>query len=220
MERQSHLFFGIGLVLFGLFYLLVNLHVLYVPGEWFALILFAGAAGFFFRRFYLSKGVGMLIVASVCAYIAFAVFVDSFTALDPDWLGVVFFWGMSALFAYGFLQNSRKWGLLLLSGVFFTLGGVVVLDMLHLDDGLTGAAFFMGLALTFGVLFKLGDAENNLYWARVPAIVLALFSVFVFLVSSDWLFADIFFPLVLIAAGAVMLYRGTHTKRDDMNLAT
>lgn len=214
MENQkTNLYIGGGLVLIGLLNLLVNMDFIYLEPEFIAATLFLTAASFLFARFRQNKQLLILIISAILTFIGSAILLEGIFDVDGGAVGVLFLWGLSALFAYGYLRNDRRWGFVIPAGILFTLGLMVLIEMMpDFDDAFLGGLFFLGIAGTFGYLYVIRDDVNKLDWAKYPALVLACFSGFVFLVTTGSGAASILLPLALILTGGYLVYNATQRK--------
>ncbi len=129
------------------------------------------------------------------------------TVLEGAWGGAVFFLGLGAVFAalYFVEIDGRRhnWWTLIPAGALLSLAAVVVLSSLGVEE-LAGAALFLGLGLTFGLLYLMRGPERPLGWAWIPAVALLGFGGVILLVAGDTLVARLFWPLALVIAGLVL----------------
>ncbi|MBP2018057.1 hypothetical protein J2Z79_001456 [Symbiobacterium terraclitae] len=102
------------------------------------------------------------------------------------------------IFAQVFLGNRDQWWAIIPSGVLLTLASIAFIDGLlpRLD---TGWLFFLGLAITFGLVWReTGHAQQ---WARVVAVICLGF-------AGLTLFGSLLrflIPLALLGAGIYLL---------------
>jgi hypothetical protein len=73
------------------------------------------------------------------------------------------------------------------------------------DATLEGGLFFIGLALTFGLVYILPKPAGKLKWALYPAGILLLLGLVVTLGVSDLL--GYVAPIALLMAGGYVVYR-------------
>jgi hypothetical protein len=116
-----------------------------------------------------------------------------------DWGGAAFLVSIGAGFLSLYLADRARWWAVIPAGALFTLG-VVAASAGRAGGDSTGALFFIGLALTFAVLWRLPDHPQG--WAIYPAAALAVLAILVLSTAGSWLL-----PLVLIGAGVLMLLR-------------
>lgn len=106
-------------------------------------------------------------------------------------------------FAAVYLSNHTRWWAIIQAGVLFTLALVAWLDALWPGSD-SGWLFFLGIALTFGVLFFLPQGEGKQGWALYPALITLAFVV---LTSLSGALGAVVVPLLLVLAGIFMLWR-------------
>ncbi len=213
MEKaKSNLLFGGLLVVVGLAYLLNNLDIIFIESEVTVSMVFWAIGAYLFSKFSTTKGIGFLIAGVISTFIGLVIWLESIPGFDDQFIGVIVLWTAAALFAVGFLRNSENWGFLIPTGILFTTGSMVWLDMILYNDDVLGSVFFLGLGATFGFLYLIKNEKNKLDWAKVPALCLVAFSGFLFLVTSDSLITDMFFPIILILLGGYLVYSATKQK--------
>lgn len=116
------------------------------------------------------------------------------------WDGL-FFLGLLGLGFWAVYFTGRdRWWAIIPGGVLVTLGSVSVLGNLF-GDAQTGGFFFLGLGLTFLLVAVLAAMQ----WAYIPAAVLILMGVVLGTPFSGAL--DYVWPLVLVGAGLILIYR-------------
>lgn len=123
-------------------------------------------------------------------------------AYDGRWSGAVFlgFVGLPFLLIYVF--NQQHWWAIIPGGVLSTLA---VVNLVSGNAALEGGLFFIGLALTFGLVYILPKPSGRLNWALYPAGILLLIGVVVSLGAMNWL--GFVWPLLLLIAGGYVIYR-------------
>ena len=213
MEKaKGNLLFGGLLVLVGLAYLLNNLDIIFIENEVAVSMVFLAIGAYLFFKFAKTKAMGFLITGALFTFIGLVIWLESIPGFDDQFIGVIVLWTAAALFGYVFLRNSENWGFLIPAGILFTIGSMVWLDMILYNDDVLGSVFFLGLGSTFGFLYLIKNEKNKLDWTKVPALCLVGFSGFLFLITSDSLIADMFFPIVLILLGGYLVYNATKQK--------
>lgn len=213
MEKaKSNLVFGSLLVLIGLAYLLNNLDIIFIESEVAVSTIFLGIGAYLLFKFSKTKAMGFLIMGAIFTFIGLVIWLESIPGFDDQFIGVIVLWTAAALFSYRFLKNHENWGFLIPAGVLFTIGSMVWLEMVLYNEDVLGSVFFLGLGSTFGFLYLIRNEKNRLDWAKVPALCLVAFSGFLFLVTSDSLITDMFFPVVLILLGGYLVYNATKQK--------
>jgi len=114
-----------------------------------------------------------------------------------DWGGAAFLASIGAGFLSLYVAARERWWAIIPAGTLFTLALVAAGG----DRGTgSGTLFFLGLALTFAVLWRLPHEPQA--WAVFPAAALAVMALVVTTTAGGWLL-----PLLLVAAGAYLLLR-------------
>jgi len=70
---------------------------------------------------------------------------------------------------------------------------------------LGGGLFFLGLGVTFGLVYLLPTREGRMNWALIPAAVLLIFGAL--LIASEVQIIKYVGPAVLVLAGVYLVYR-------------
>lgn len=211
-HKENSLIIGFALILLGIANLFLNFRLFFVESE-IIFALFFGAAGvYFFRRFRRTQSWGALIFAAIFAFLGAAILVNTTHLALHDFLGLLFFWELSALFFYGFVREQNQWGWLIPAGVTFTFGIMVLINMLpYRYHDLAGGLFFLGIGLTFTLLYFIRNEKNGLDWAKIPALILVIFSGFVFLNTADAWLSSLLMPLTVIVWGGYLIYRSSQS---------
>ena len=108
--------------------------------------------------------------------------------------------GVAFLLVYAFHRDN--WWAVIPGGVLLTLAGVTLIPG---EGVLAGGLFFLGLAVTFGLVYILPKPSGRLTWALYPAGILFLIGVLVVLGASNLI--NYVWPLVLLIAGGFVIYR-------------
>jgi len=132
--------------------------------------------------------------------------------VNQDFVGSAVMFLFAAAFFVVFFTNKQRWWALIPAGIFATIGVVTLLtpaSMVELLGGeplagqVSGAVFFLGVGLTFLVLW-LRRAVAPTAWAIYPAAVLGALALIILVVGQAG--NEIVFPVLLIAGGALILY--------------
>jgi len=119
---------------------------------------------------------------------------------DTIFLGFV---GLPFMVIY--ISNHQHWWALIPGGVLLTLA---VMNLATGNPALEGGLFFLGLALTFGLVYILPKPSGRLRWALYPAGILLLVGIFVTLGATN--LVSYIGPLALLLIGAYVII---HTLR-------
>jgi len=116
--------------------------------------------------------------------------------------GAIFLLFVGLPFFLIYVFNPQHWWAIIPGGVLLTLAGVnLVVD----NSALEGGLFFLGLAVTFGLVYYLPKPSGRLKWALYPAAILFLLGISVTLGATNLL--GFIGPLALLIAGGYVLYR-------------
>lgn len=142
------------------------------------------------------------------AMVALAVLILSTTILPGEAPAAVFFLGMGAIFAFLYFVeiDGRRynWWTLIPAGALFSLALVVIFSALGFES-LAGSALFLGMGLTFGVLYLMRGPGRPLQWAWIPGLACLGMGLFILAVSGGMPYANLVWPVILIGAGVVLL---------------
>jgi hypothetical protein len=131
-------------------------------------------------------------------------------AVMGELAGMALFLGIGLAFVgvyFAEIDGRRyHWWALIPAGALFSLAAVVLLAVLHLD-ALAGSALFLGLSLTFAVLYWLRGPGRPLDWAWIPSLALLAFGLFVLAVAGGPRSAGIVTALALIVGGLALALR-------------
>ena len=116
--------------------------------------------------------------------------------------GMVFLGFVGLPFFLIYITHQRHWWAIIPGGVLLTMAGItLVQDNASLEGGL----FFLGLAVTFGLVYLLPKPAGKLKWALYPAGILFLLGVLITLGATNLM--GYIGPLALLILGGYVLYR-------------
>ena len=195
---------GILLIATGIIFLLDNLGLITLDWELLIGPLFALGGLVFLAIFILNNDNWWALIPGL-ALIALGtiIFMDKAIAggVGP-WGGAIFLGLLGLAFWLIYLSHQDYWWPVIPGGVLLTLAGV---SLLPADDELVGVVFFLGLALTFGLVYILPKPAGRLTWALYPAGVLALVAILILLGATN--LTNFILPLALLILGGLVLYR-------------
>src|SRR5690625_3779158 len=187
--------FGLILIGLGALLLLSNLGIIGGMGGVIGLLILGGIGAWLLNQYYTSRQRHQWLLFS-----GFTILGAAAATVTGDYAGIWFL----ALTGFGFLtawrENDSYWWALIPAGTMFTLAGVVFAEQsIGWLDG--GVVFFLGMALTYLVIYSLPRHAQS--WALFPAAASAALALVVWGASGSWRL-----PLLLIGAG-LYLMRGT-----------
>jgi hypothetical protein len=132
-------------------------------------------------------------------------------AVTVNWGGSIFLGMMGLGFLTVYLMSRVNWWAIIPAGVMITLA--VVAAFAQMAPGAeTGAILFLGLALTFGLVYLLpGPGGRRMTWALIPAAVMMVLAVVISTATIG--LASYIWPAILILAGVYLLYRNARNRR-------
>jgi hypothetical protein len=129
---------------------------------------------------------------------------EIFPAFANSLGGPFFLAGMGLAFWVVYFLAPQNWWAIIPGGVLLTLSAVAGFDVI---PGLeTGGIFFMGLGVTFGLLGLISPEGRRMSWPWIPAGILFVMGILIFFSQGNLI--NVVWPLVLIAAGGFLLFRG------------
>jgi len=172
--------------------------------EWVgALFLFMIALSFFFV--YLSNRARLwaLIVAYATAVLGIAPLMAT-GGRDAEYYGPIFLFAVALPFFVLYFRSAANWWAVIPAGVLTTISIVAALSISGIvrferEEAFMTALLMAGLAATFAVLWL----RHEKAWAKVVTLALAALAVASFFFISYY---QIFWPIVIILAGAYLLY--------------
>jgi len=219
-SRAPGMLFGLLFILTGLYLLFENYFYYYVDDMFIGTIIFGIGALFFYFQFLQDRRKWWgLALGSTCLFMAYVFFVQSYFWLDDETIGVAIFWIAGATFLGGFLSKREEWGLIIPAGVSFTLGFVVFSEIYNLNTSHVDGGFylFLGLAITFGVLYFMSNEKRRLSWAAYPALALFFIAIIIGFTDKYSLVEDFFVPALLIILGLILLFKSVLVRKNSNN---
>ncbi len=195
---------GILLVLAGAILLLNNFGVISLNWEMLVGPLFAVGGVVFLAVFILDREnwwaliPGFVLIAlGIIVYMGQS-FEDEMGVLS----GAIFLGLLGLAFWLIYITHRDNWWAIIPGGVLLTLAGVTLIPD---NSVLMGGAFFLGMAVTFGLVYILPKPAGRLKWALYPGGILFLLGVLTTLGATDLL--TYIWPIALLIAGGYVIYR-------------
>ena len=133
----------------------------------------------------------------------------SIVKLDVYFGGAVFLGAVGVGFWLVYLRTRENWWAVIPGGVLLTLALIAGLnDVMPRME--TGGLFFLGLALTFALVYLLPTPGERMRWALIPAGALFLVGLVITIASSSIL--GLIWPAALIIGGAYLVYRAVRAR--------
>jgi hypothetical protein len=133
------------------------------------------------------------------------------SALFPNFInqlgGLIIIGGIGLSFWLVYLLDKQKWWAIIPGGTMLTIASISVSpDILGGRlEFLKGGAFFLGIGITFALLYVLPTGGTRLNWAWIPAVVLLVIGALISLSEAGVM--NVIWPLALIIAGIFLIYR-------------
>lgn len=195
---------GALLVVFGIVYLLQTFNILIVRSlPWAIVFGFAGLA-FLYVLITNRQQWWAVIPGVILLSIGILIGVDYASPSFADaYGGTIILGGIGLSFLIVYLLDFKNWWALIPSGVMLTIALMTALE--NFASGESGVVFFLGLAVTFGLLSILPTGGERMKWPWIPAASL-LFVAFIISIATATLL-NYFWPVVLILIGFYVVYR-------------
>lgn len=200
---------GVLLIAAGVIFLLNNLGLIFLDWELLIGPLFALGGLVFLIVFLLnSDNWWALIPGLVLIALGIIIFMDaSVTGGVNQWGGAIFLGFLGLAFFLIYFSHTDHWWSVIPGGVLLTLAGITLIPG---EDKIVGAVFFLGVALTFALVYILPKPAGRLKWALYPTGILLLVGLLVLLGAVN--LTKYILPLALLILGGFVLYRAVVKK--------
>lgn len=217
-SKNKHIALGISVIIFGLFLLLSNLRIIYLNSQFFWSAAFI-ALGIIFINVHQHNKMhrGPLVFGTILIILGLIGLLDSFGSIIDEFPEFLILWFFSAIFVIIYVRNNIKWWSIIPGGLFFILGAMALLDRHSLIEGdLLWVVFFAGFSLIFWFLFLIRDVQNKLHWAKIPAMLLSIFTIFILNMVWSNQFTKLFLPISVILFGIYLLISNMKPKKKNV----
>jgi hypothetical protein len=127
---------------------------------------------------------------------------------DSSWPASILFLGLGTVFvALYFAEIGGRrynWWTIIPAGALYSLALVILVS--PVNGELAGGTLFLGLGVTFGVLYLMRARTHETAWAWIPALALLIFGAFIAMTGAGDAAIGIFWGLALLLAGGVLLF--------------
>jgi len=208
---ESRVFWGIVLIVGGVLFLFQNLFS-FEFGAIFWALAFGIAAVFFLSVFISNRAMWWALIPGftllgIGSLIGLSAVAEPFT---NQWGGSLVLGGIALGFVAVYLADRENWWAIIPGGVMLTLAAVAGVS--NFAGGFeVGGLFFLGLGLTFAVIALLPTPQGRMTWAWWPASVLIIMGVLITAAFGE--FINYVWPVALILAGLVLIYRTFVTRK-------
>jgi hypothetical protein len=194
------LILGAILISTGVVFLLNNFNIITLDWEFLMGPLF-GMGGLIFLLVFMvnTDDWWALIPATALISLGVIIFLGQ-SDFESNWVGGMFLGmlGMSFWLIYAF--HPVQWWAIIPGGSLFTLAAVSVLPE---ESAFAGSGFFLGLAVTFGLVYLLPNPIGRKKWALFPAGIMLTLGMMILLDSTR--FINFVWPVALFLAGIALL---------------
>lgn len=175
----------------------------------FSLAFLAGAGVFLYVFLHDRRHWWALFPAAALGFIGLSIGGDIFFP-GFDIGGPLFLGGMGLAFLVVYASNPQHLWAIIPGGALVTLGTVAAVDQFRFLRWINGGTiFFLGLALTFALLYFAAPAENRNRWSWSLIVAAVLAAIGFMTVGFLWKLA---FPIALIAIGVFLMKDRIFTK--------
>jgi hypothetical protein len=209
-HSNTKILLGISILVIGIILLLNNFRFLNLDDElWWGMAFIT--LGIIFINVYRKNTTkkGPLVVGVIFLILGTFSILDSFRFVSDGFIGVIFLWGLAAIFISVYVRHNERWWAIIPGGTALILGFLVLVeDYRLLDNDYFGFIFLFGMSLIFWFLYLIREDKNTFGWTQIVAIILMVVSFFVLSEEFDSLLTNILFPTSIIVCGGFLIFRG------------
>lgn len=204
---DPRLWLGVLLIAGGVLILLQNLGVLDRGLDWLWAAVMALVGAGFLATFFGDRAHGWALIPGLI-FLDFALLIGLGAAaprLASRWGGPIFLLGLSLPFWLVYLADRGQWWGLIPGGVLATLGVVAGLGAFEWSGVASAGVFFLGLGVTFVIVWLAPTPHGRMRWALYPAVPLLILGAL--LATPFATLADFVLPAFFILLGVFVLWR-------------
>jgi len=212
-NRNRNIFFGALLIVAGILFALQTIFNVDLDSTIIATLFLLGGVVFLWVLFTKPQtnwwaAIPGLTLVGLGALIGLPAFIGE--AAMGDWAGSLFLGMIGLSFVVIYIIRREFWWAVIPAGTLLTLSLVAELGELTNTGFDTGAIFFVGLGLTFGLLGLLPEGRK-MRWPWIPATILLVMGGLIALGSETYI--KYLFPVALIIAGVFFLFRSFQAQK-------
>jgi hypothetical protein len=172
-----------------------------------------GVVGILFLWFYFTNRdhwwslIPGIILLGVSATLGLSSFLPGFD--ESNYVGTIILGSIALGFLLVYLANRNNWWAIIPAGVMATIAVVATFDTM--TTGLaSGGIFFLGLGITFALVAFLPNPVSKMRWAWIPAGILGIFGIILFVASETYL--NYVWPIAILLVGIYLIIRSLTRK--------
>jgi hypothetical protein len=205
MRASYRVWIGAVMILAGVIFLVDNLNLITISPYIWGILLIAG--GLFFLYIYAADRTQWWSVIPSFIFLglgAIALLVTAFPEVQGELIPTIILGAIGLSFVVVYLSDRENWWAIIPAGILVSLALALGVSSATGGLGLV-SILFLGIGLTFGILYFLPTPEGRQTWAVYPALgSLAAGVLFSFGASS---IGPYIWPLALIIGGIILVFR-------------
>jgi len=200
-QDQSRLVWGALLIMAGIMFMLQEMNILGNAFQFLWVLLMIAGGGVFMWIYFTKKEQWWAVIPGLALAGLALVTLKDLLNLFPgsDWTGAVFLGCLGLAFWLVYLRRREQWWAIIPGGVLITIAVVTGLQ------GWTDVVFFLGLAVTFGLVALLPNQTHDTRWALIPAGILFVLAIVLFAPFQSII--QILWPLALVGLGIFIMIK-------------
>lgn len=215
-QQAGRIALALVLILFGVVALLDSMNVLDLPwvitGPNMIWLLLFGIAGVSFIIAFFSHKDNWWAIIPGLTLLGLAILVGNFLPGNMEVYGAGIFMGLLASsFWIVYLSRRENWWAIIPGGVLLSITALILIEEAFQNDLLSVAIMFLGMGVTFLMIYILPSPARHAQWPLYPAGILGVMGV-LFLIGAgqavNWLGA-----VILIALGGWVIFRSLRKPR-------
>lgn len=206
MNRTSRLLTGLLLILGGLLFLLVNFDIIPsdLPLIWIGLF-GLGGLGFLVYLLLNPSHWWPVIPGFTLLGLATLIGLSEYTNIGDTWGATIFLAAIGLSFwAIYVFTGGKEWWAIIPGGALLTVASIPTAELYLRDDAVAGL-FFLGMGLTFGLIYLLPSGEGRQKWALIPGGIMLVMGALLMAAAAE-LF-NYLWPLALVLGGIYLIIR-------------